>query len=163
MINIFNPVRVFKDELSASWASNIRASKKGSEKIPINKNCNPPALVLDAVPEVEYFIGVLPVSRDWDTQDLSSLEILKFNVTTTKTEFPDIKVILCSQLNSESEEVDSDPISLSEHGLMEGCEQEFIIPLDEFFGEGFDINNVRTIKFIGCGNFNVSLSSVVIE
>lgn len=162
MISIFNPVKVFKDEFSSSWSSNIKTSKNGSNKIPINKNLTPPSLVMDALPSVEYFIGVLPINRDWKETDLSSHNNLKFNISTTKTEYPDVKVIMVSK-RDEDDEVDSESISLAEYGLMEGCEQEFIIPIEEFKGDDFDSSSVRTIKFIGCGNFSTTLSSVIIE
>ena len=161
MISIFNPVKVFKDEFSSSWSSNIKTSKNGSNKIPINKNTNPPTLVLDAMPSVEYFSGVLPINRDWKETDLSSYKHLKFNISTSKTEYPDVKVIMVSK--KDDIDVDSNSISLAEYGLMEGCEQEFIIPIEEFKGDGFDNSKVRTIKFIGGGNFSTTLSGIVIE
>jgi hypothetical protein len=161
MINIFNPAKVFKDELSASWASNIKTTRKGSQKISIDKTGTPPVLVLEALPEVEYFIGVLPLNRNWKAVDLTEYKHIKFNITTSKTEYPEVDIQLVSGENDE--EVDSDSISLSEYGLMEECEQEFIIPIEEFTGDGYNIHNVKTIKIIGCGNFNMKLSGVVIE
>jgi hypothetical protein len=164
MINIFNPVRVFKDELSSSWATNIKTSKKDSTNIPINKNSVPPVLVMDALPDVEYFIGVLPIYRSWAPTDISQLESLKFNITTSKTEYPDVKISLVSKQDGDDEqEIDSDEISLADFGLMNDCEQEFIVPLSEFSGDDFDISKVRSLKIVGCGKFNLMLSGIILE
>lgn len=159
MLNIFNPSRVFRDSFPASWCENI---KSYNQNIPILKSDSPPTLLLDAELDSEYFIGVLPIVRSWADTSLSTYRLLKFNVVVTDCDFPTVGVTLTSRSES-GEETDSKTIELSQFGLMEDCEQEFIIPLPEFNINGFDISRVKMIKFVGYGHFSMKLSRIRIE
>lgn len=159
-LNIFNPKKVFINELPGSWCDNIVTHNK-DPNIPIEKS-DPPSLRLDSKDEKEYFIGVIPICRDWSLIDLSGYHFLNFNMTTDKTSYPMVSVQMTS--GDEGNEKDSKMISISKYGLMEYSTQDFSIDLNEFNGDdGFDIKQARLIKFIGHGNFLIALTNIVIK
>jgi len=160
VIHIFDPKKSFINELPGSWCDNI-ITNSNKPYIPIDKSTSPPSLMLDSKKDKDYFIGVLPISRDWKETDLSGYRELKFTMMTSKTDFPMVLVQLTS--GNGDKESDSNTVDLCKCGLSEYSTQEFTIDLNEFNQDKFNIREARLIKFIGQGNFCISLSNITIQ
>lgn len=162
MLNIFNPSRVFRDSFPSSWCDNVKVVD-GTAHIPILRTEEPPSLSLEAKEGVEYFIGVLPIVRSWKETSLNNYRKMKFHIAVMGTDLPSVGIALVAK-SADGEEVDSNIIELENYGLMEDCEQEFTIALNEFCGASkFDLSRIKMMKFIGYGCFTIRLSQIRIE
>ena len=158
MLNIFNPNKIFRDELTNSWCYGI-VTNHSKDLIPLEKD--PPCFVMQSTDDTDYFVGVLPLNRSWDIIDCSKFNNLymTININTDKCGFH----VLLSSIDGD-DEVESVYISLDNYGLMIDCEQNFSIPLVDFCEtSGFDITKVRLIKFVGSGDCIARISGVYLE
>lgn len=160
-INIFNPVRVFRDVFSASWCQNVK-TRSEPNLIPIDKSMEVPELVLECLPDQDWFVAVIPILRTWEPISLMGHRSLGFIVSMDGGGYPDVGVTLMS--GAPSKESPSREVRLANYGVMPGAANAVSVSLSEFAGaQDFEMEKARVIKFIGYGRFNLRLSKIILE
>jgi hypothetical protein len=162
MIELFDPKVCFARELKSSWCCNIKTPKKDSARIPIANVGQEICLHFDHNQGSDkWFLGLIPVSKGWTSEDLSSQKELVFNY------FADKASAACVGLRDEFE-VDSGVINISKRTPIDEAICEIRIPLDEFkraaqSKDVFNINKSRFVKFTGGGDDSFYISRLRIE
>jgi hypothetical protein len=159
VVNLFNPVEVFRRDFPFSWCSGVR-HEQGSTFIPINTSCKPFALVLDGLEDADYIIGVLPFQPSWEPFNLSGHSFLHITVQFFENMSSDVMLVLVSR-NLEGVECESRQISLLAQGVGTELPHKLVIPIEEFDSTpGFQLEHTRLLKIIGQKSCRIELAKI---
>jgi hypothetical protein len=158
-IDIFNPSMCFANELKGSWACNIITQSKN--KIPIKVVGTEACLVLEHSGADQWFIGCLPVDKQWNGLDISTYSSLSFNLY-SDTDRPCKCHVSFSDINdNESHRVLINP-GVSHNGSDKVGLHSTNIPVKGFVNDKFDITHTKLVRFLGESNNAFYLSKITL-
>jgi len=156
-MDIFNPTVCLAKELSSSWVANV-LTRKHSGKIPIDIFGGVPRLRMeyDDRSADDWFVGVLPLLKDWEPTDISEFSSLHFTLYSDES---------CGGLLrlEDSELLESKDFDLSDVSLKISEENYVTVPLNDAFYDGIDTKKARLLKFIGYTNSAFFISEIYLE
>tara|TARA_R100001594_G_scaffold139265_1_gene183537 strand:- start:977 stop:1447 length:471 start_codon:yes stop_codon:yes gene_type:complete len=156
-MNIFNPDVCFVDELKASWAANI-ATEGSPNKIPVVSRGTNFFLNLSQETGSPWAAAVIPMSKNWDSVDISQFVDLNFNFYSPRAY--SLKVSLV-----DAHEVESHVISINEMGFPSEDYNSVVIPVTKFTKghDSFEPEECRLLKFIITEDSSVMLSRIILD
>jgi hypothetical protein len=143
--------RVFRDAYPASWCDNVR-KVDDTDHIPMVKRSDSCRLRLEGLPGVGYMIGLAALQPTWMPVDVTGHDVLSLHVF-AEGDVGEVLLELVS-LDEEGNEWNSEQVKLFPRGLQVGEARHFEIQLSDFVGPPeFQLDRVRTVKFLGYGSF----------
>jgi len=160
-LDIFNPSMCFSTSLKGSWASNIVSETE--HKIPIKFVGSEACLVLEHSGEKEWFVGCLPVTKDWTGEDISVYNLLTFNLYADRPCKCHVSLSDVDDNESSRFIINHDetlgPVNnnIDKVGL-----HQTEIPITNFTGDDFDITQTKLVRFLGENNNAFYLSKITL-
>lgn len=142
-LNIFNPIRVFREEYIYSWCDGVR-TLDGSSFVPISNTLARPILVLETDGSLPYSVCCLPLRYDWSFCDLTAYEAIALSIRVQEADSLEITLQLLTK-DDQGQEITSDHIFLEK--LKSGIFQSLNIPLSLFQQHcDFPIHRTQILK-----------------
>ena len=172
---LFNPKVCFAKELRSSWSKNIKTTSTSSNKIPISNVGQEICLHFEHTgDDSEWLLGLLPLKKLWDGEDLSGVDFLTFCYYSEGAKS-------CNVCLSDINGVDSSKINVTKRTPVADAICEIKIPVQAFLDSSkkitesksskkkaptttvFDVKQVKFLKFTGANGDNFYISRIRFE